>query len=151
MPWKNGRGLTAEIDRVPGGDGPYLWRLSQASIQEDGPFSTFAGYDRWLAVWQGDPILLNDRKVGKLEPIRFSGDENTFCRLAGAPVRDVGLIFDRAKVQAEMRVVEGALKLPPSWVHYIFDVGSGDTMKLEQASELSVGLSLLISVSEKPL
>lgn len=146
MPWKNGGGVTAEIDRAPAGDGPYLWRLSQASIHNDGPFSLFPGFDRWLTVWQGDPIFLNDVKLARLEPLRFSGDESTFCRLAGAPVRDVGLIFDRAKVNAEMKVVEGALNLPESCVHYIFDVESGDTLKVDHAAELSVGRSLLVSI-----
>jgi environmental stress-induced protein Ves len=148
MPWQNGLSVTAEIDRVPVGDGPYLWRLSQAAIRTDTPFSVFSGHDRWLAVWRGDSIFLNDLKVARLEPVRFSGDENTFCRLAGAPVQDVGLIFDRAKVDAKMSVVEDFVNLPQSCVHYIFDVGSGDTMKFDHAAELSVGLSLLVSVWE---
>lgn len=148
MPWKNGLGVTAEIDRVPGGNGPYLWRFSQASIGSDAPFSIFPGYDRWLAVWRGDSIFLNDRKVACLEPVRFSGDENILCRLAGSPVQDVGLIFDRYKVSAEMSVVEGHVNLPQSCVHYVFDVESGDTVKFEHAAELSVGRSLLVSVRE---
>jgi environmental stress-induced protein Ves len=146
MPWKNGLGVTAEIDRSPEGDGPYLWRFSQASIQTDAPFSAFPGYDRWLAVWQGEAIFLNDLKIAPLEPVRFSGDENTFCRLAGKSVRDVGLIFDRAKVDATMSFIEGFVNLPPSCVHYIFDVASGDTMKFDHVAELSVGRSLLVSV-----
>lgn len=148
MPWQNGLGVTAEIDRVPAGDGPYLWRFSQAAIRMDTPFSVFPGYDRWLAVWRGDSIFLNNLRVAPLEPIRFSGDENTFCRLAGVPVQDVGLIFDRTKVDAKMSVVEGFVNLPSSCVHYIFDVTSGDTMKFDHTSELSVGRSLLVSVWE---
>jgi environmental stress-induced protein Ves len=139
MPWQNGLGVTAEIDRLPAGDGPYLWRFSQAAIRTDASFSIFSGYDRWLAVWRGGPIFLNDLKVAPLEPVRFSGDEDTFCRLADSPVQDVGLIFDRSKVDAKMSVVEGFVNLPQSCVHYIFDVESGDTMKFDQAAELSVG------------
>jgi environmental stress-induced protein Ves len=146
MPWQNGLGATAEIDRVSAAGEPYLWRLSQASIQTDAPFSVFPGYDRWLTVLRGDSIFLNDLKVAPLEPVRFSGDENTFCRLAGVPVQDVGLIFNRSKVDAKMSVVEGFVNLPQSCVHYIFDVDSGDTMKFDHAAELSVGRSLLVSV-----
>jgi environmental stress-induced protein Ves len=149
MPWQNGLGVTAEIDRVPGGEGRYLWRLSQASIQSDAPFSTFAGYDRWLAVWRGGSIVLNDRTVSPLEPVRFSGDDKTFCRLLGAPVLDVGLIFDRSKIDASMSIVEDFIKLPtPSRVYYIFDLESGDTIKLDHAAEISVKRSLLVSVWE---
>lgn len=146
MPWKNGLGITAEIDRVPEGDDRVLWRFSQASVTADGPFSNFPGYDRWLAVWQGDSIFLNDRSVSLLDPIRFSGDENIFCKLVGAPIKDVGLIFDRSKVNATMNVVEGIVQLRAPCVHYIFDVGSGDTIKIADATELSVRQSLLVSV-----
>jgi hypothetical protein len=99
-------------------------------------------------VWRGDSIFLNDVKAALLEPVRFSGDKNTFCRIAGAPIQDVGLIFDRLKVDAKMSVVEGFVNLPQSCVHYIFDVDSGDTMKLDHSAELSVGRSLLVSVWE---
>ena len=85
-------------------------------------------------------------KVSKLKPFRFSGDENTFCRLEGAPADDVGLIFDRTQVNAKMSVANGLVHLPHSCVHYIFDVTSGDTVKLDYAADLSVGQSLLVSV-----
>lgn len=146
MPWKNGLGVTAEIDRIPGGDGPYLWRLSQATIQADAPFSVFENYDRWLAVWRGGPIFLNDRKLEPLDPVRFPGDEDVFCRLDGPPALDVGLIFDRTKVNAEMRVTDGFAELSSRGVHYVFDLGSGDTLKLDHAAKLSVGPSLIVSV-----
>lgn len=131
---------------MPGGQGPYLWRFSQASIQSDGPFSTFPSCDRWLAVWRGNPILLNELKISQLEPHHFSGDDNTFCRLTEAPVQDLGLIFNRAIVNAKMSVVEGLVLLPQSGIHYIFDVKSGDTMKFDHAAKLSVEQSLLVSV-----
>lgn len=148
MPWQNGLGITAEIDRVPGGEKPYLWRFSQASISADAPFSIFAGYDRWVSVWRGDAIFLNERKIAPLTPVRFSGDEITFCRLAGVPVQDVGLIFDRARVDASMRVVDGPVTLQGNCVHYVFDVATGDTMKFDSTAKLSVALSLLVSVWE---
>jgi environmental stress-induced protein Ves len=146
MPWKNGCGETAEIDRSPSGTGPYLWRLSQATIQADGPFSSFPGYDRWLSIWKGGSISLNGITVGPMEPIRFSGDDETYCKVAGAPVLDVGLIFDRSKIDAAMKVVEGKIELSQSGVHYIFDVESGDTMRFEDVVAVSVSRCLLISV-----
>ena len=148
MRWQNGLGETAEIDRVPGGNEPFLWRFSQASIQTDVPFSEFPGYDRWLTVWKGGPIFLNDRKVEALESVRFSGDDKILCRLGGAPVLDVGLIFNRAKMDANVTVVEGLVRLSQPGVHYIFDLQSGDTIKFEQESELLARRSLLVSVWE---
>jgi hypothetical protein len=66
-----------------------------------------------------------------------------------AHVRDVGLIFDRAKVDATMVFVEGAVSLRESCVHYIFDVESGETTKFDHPAELSVGWSLLVSIWAK--
>lgn len=146
MPWKNGLGQTAEIDRLPASEGPYLWRLSQAPIQAEGPFSNFPGFDRWLAVCQGDGIFLNDKRVEALRPVRFSGDEDTFCRPIGSKVVDIGLIFDRARVDASMSLVEGAISLAEPGVHYLFDLKSGDTLKVEGAAQLETEQSLLISV-----
>lgn len=149
MPWKNGRGQTAEIDRFPAGDGPYLWRLSQAPITGDGEFSLFPGFDRWLAVWKGGAIALNGRRVEPLEPFRFSGDEQTLCRLESGPVTDVGLIFDRSRVEADMRLIEGEVAWPTADAFYLFDLQSGDTMKLENDERSTVPRGFLISIRLK--
>jgi environmental stress-induced protein Ves len=148
MPWKNGLGQTAEIDRVPTGDGPYLWRLSQAVIQTDAPFSQFPGYDRWLCLCQGGAVFLNDIRLNELQPYRFSGEETVFCRLTGSSVADVGFIFDRAKVRATMSIVEGRLSLQRKSTHYLFDLKSCNTIKIEALElpvEMNVDKSVLIS------
>jgi environmental stress-induced protein Ves len=148
MPWKNGRGTTAEIDRFPSSSENYLWRLSQALIHSDGPFSEFPGYDRWLAVWQGDGLILGEQNLKPLEPFRFCGDSSTECRLIGKQVLDVGLIFDRTRIRADMRLVEGSLSLAPAQTHYVFDLASGDTMKIDSAVQSSFAKSFLISVQK---
>jgi environmental stress-induced protein Ves len=149
MPWKNGLGQTAEIDRHPASADRYFWRLSQAWIQGDSPFSAFPGFDRWLYVWKGDGVFLNEKRLPPLQPLRFSGDEKIHCRLIGAPVVDVGLIFDREKIAAEMRMTEGALNLPDpgaDGAYYLFDLSSGDTLKITAAAQFETPKSLLISV-----
>lgn len=145
MPWKNGLGTTAEIDRFPA-EGPYLWRLSQATVRVDGPFSVFPGYDRWLAIWNGGPMFLNDRELTPRQPLRFSGDDEVFCRVTSAPVLDVGLIFDRSKIEASMSFVEGAIQLAPGKTHYLFDLESGDTLRTDEAADLRVRSAFLISI-----
>lgn len=142
-------GETAEIDRVPAGEGAYLWRLSQAWVRCESPFSRFPGYDRWLAVWQGEGLLLNDRALPPLAPWRFKGEDEIQCRPVGGEVVDVGLIFDRARVDATMSVVAGQVTLDRPGVHYLFDVTTGDTLKLAEPSEAVVHRSLLISVRER--
>lgn len=106
MPWKNGLGVTAQIALVPEGasfpEGDFLWRLSSATVRTSSAFSLFPGCDRLLVVWKGEGLKLNGKLLLPNEPLRFSGEEPIDCELLGDEVIDVGLIFDHAKVQAEM-------------------------------------------------
>jgi len=149
MRWKNGMGETAEIDREPAGEEGYLWRLSQAWVANDSPFSAFPGYDRWLAVWQGDGLLLNGLMLPPFSPRRFRGEDEVSCRRVGSDVVDVGLIFDRTRVDAAMSVVEGAVELSAAGVYYLFDIASGDTLKISEPGWRVAPRSFLISVRER--
>ena len=81
-PWKNGGGSTTEIAVAPPGAGfdDFDWRVSLATITQDGPFSVFPGIDRTLALVDGDGVLLDfgDERVvlSPSEPlIEFAGEE----------------------------------------------------------------------------
>jgi len=102
MPWRNGRGTTTEIALAAGTDGRFLWRVSIADVPDPGPFSSFAGYDRIIAVVAGAGMVLSvgDRPAVRLDqesdPHAFSGDATTECALIDGPIRDFNLILDRA-------------------------------------------------------
>ena len=53
--WKNGLGVTREIAAYPPGSDldSFGWRVSMASVDTGGPFSSFPGVDRQLAVLEG--------------------------------------------------------------------------------------------------
>ena len=58
-PWKNNKGKTIELAISAGGTvEQFDWRLSMASVTEDGPFSDFSGYQRNLVLTQGNGIIL---------------------------------------------------------------------------------------------
>jgi environmental stress-induced protein Ves len=59
QPWKNGRGITHEIWRVPDGDGDYDLRVSLAEVTQSGLFSEFPGYRRWTFLVGPAPISLD--------------------------------------------------------------------------------------------
>jgi environmental stress-induced protein Ves len=152
MPWKNGLGFTAEIDRFPQGEGPYLWRLSRAEISAAGPFSVFAGFDRWLAVVSGEGLRLNNINLVPLRPMRFSGDEAVECGLLGGSVTDLGLIFDRSKVNAEMKYFTNSKVALPGERYlagYVYDLDSGDTFKADGSPLPAIARGFLISVFSK--
>lgn len=60
MPWKNGGGQTTEIAVFPphASVEDFGWRISMATVGEDGPFSVFPGVDRTLSILSGEGIEL---------------------------------------------------------------------------------------------
>jgi environmental stress-induced protein Ves len=55
IPWKNGLGHTTELAINSGGNlGKFDWRLSIASVVNDGEFSNFSGYQRHLVLIKGE-------------------------------------------------------------------------------------------------
>ena len=77
QPWKNGKGLTVELARAEEG-GALLWRLSMATVAEDGPFSLFPGIERNLTVIAGPGFRLvgagTSLDCRPLVPVAFPGD-----------------------------------------------------------------------------
>jgi environmental stress-induced protein Ves len=78
VPWKNGRGTTREIARVPG-YGPFDWRLSLADLTESGPFSSFPGVTRSLLLVDGGLELHWPDRVVRLaapgQSVTFDGGQ----------------------------------------------------------------------------
>ncbi|CAE80107.1 conserved hypothetical protein hutC region [Bdellovibrio bacteriovorus HD100] len=106
MPWKNGLGVTDQIDLALSeikSSQPYSWRLSSALVTASNPFSIFEGYHRLLSVVQGDGLVLNQRPLLPFQVCEFSGDDHTDCQLIGSAVRDLGLIFNPKTHQARMQ------------------------------------------------
>ena len=117
MPWRNGGGSTTEIAIEPVGAGlgladPFVWRLSMARVEGDGPFSRFPGYDRTLVLLEEGGVLLDFGTAAlpvtltdALSQAAFSGDWSTSCRLLGGPVRDFNVMVDRRRAGATVQVL----------------------------------------------
>lgn len=158
MPWKNGLGSTAQIDifppdaAFPGEE--FLWRVSSATVNTSSPFSNFPGCDRWLVVWKGEGLFLNDQKLSPMKPLAFSGEAPIESRLVKGEVLDLGIIYRRDRIFAELTVQEvkagKSLKvLLESGTHYLFGttgkfsvlgqtVDAGETLKVQGAGELEL-------------
>lgn len=124
MPWKNGGGITAQIALFPPqstfpGDN-FLWRISSAQVSSAGPFSQFPKCDRKLVIVKGEGLLLNKQKLLPYQPVSFPGESTIDCQLVSAPVEDLGIIYRRDLVQAEMTVFN-------VWDDkYVFDCSRGE-------------------------
>jgi environmental stress-induced protein Ves len=111
MPWRNGRGTTLELCREDDAAGAMLWRLSEADVVADGPFSPFPGVDRVLLLKSGAGFDLDFGDFGRvapverLVPVRFSGDWPARAENVRGPSRDINVMVARGKAGAEVSVV----------------------------------------------
>ncbi|MEX2202068.1 MAG: HutD family protein [Dongiaceae bacterium] len=121
MAWKNGGGTTAEIAVAPDGaalagadlaSGAFLWRLSLARIERDGPFSAFPGIDRTIMLVEGAGMTLSAENGTVISidcryvPQDFPGEWPVDCRLADGPVRDLNLMVNRARGTRDWEIIE---------------------------------------------
>ena len=95
-PWRNGGGTTRELLTWPDSVA-WQWRVSVAEVIENGPFSSFAGVQRWFAVLHGDGVGLTVGGCLHLlrkndQPLMFDGAAETTCKLLGGATQDFNLM-----------------------------------------------------------
>lgn len=156
MPWKNGAGMTAEIDIQPPTanfqDSSFEWRLSSARIEDENQFSQFPGYNRILTVLSGEGLILNSQELGPFEVFEFEGEDRIECSLIDHPVEDLGVIFKRDRYEASMQILDVTapmyLKLQPG-THFFFALSNPakidgaefqapEILKIEDASSVEI-------------
>lgn len=112
MPWKNGLGETLEIQRHDDERG-LRFRISQASVVENGVFSDFSGLHRTLVLLSGDGMTLEH--VGKnnshtnelsnaLDIARFSGGDETHATLKNGKIEDLNIMVRDTDTQSDVSV-----------------------------------------------
>jgi len=128
MPWRNGGGVTRELFTWPAAasGAPWQLRISVADITQHGPFSAFAGIDRWFVVLQGAGVRLGlpaGERVLTTDsaPLRFAGEDAPACALLHGATRDLNLMAQRAAGRAAMqRAVPAVAWVSPSPLRALF-------------------------------
>jgi environmental stress-induced protein Ves len=122
-PWKNGGGVTVDIagasvpGAAPGAWDGVIWRFGQTRIERPGPFSDLSGFDRLLAVVDGQGLVLHPVGVPPLDvrarfhPVRFPGEWRIESELEDGPVEVVNLMADRRRAAIDLRVAAGITRL----------------------------------------
>ena len=110
VPWKNGGGVTREVAVHPSGSDldNFDWRVSIAEVHRGGPFSSFPGVDRLMAVISGGLTL----SIAGREPltlsqdspfVAFPGDVPASAEPQQLPVTDLNVMTRRGHFFAQMR------------------------------------------------
>ncbi|NKX15871.1 HutD family protein [Ochrobactrum pseudogrignonense] len=104
MPWKNGGGVTVEIAIHPENASVdnFDWRISTATVANDGPFSVFTGIDRTLSVLEGNGIVLDVEGVEttltrETAPFAFAADASSGARLIDGTITDLNVMTRRGR------------------------------------------------------
>jgi environmental stress-induced protein Ves len=143
-PWKNGGGSTTEIAISPLGAGfdDFEWRVSLATIAQDGPFSSFPGIDRSLALVAGDGVLLDfgDERfvLSPSEPlIEFAGEDQVHATVTGPHTTDFNVMTRRGQCRhrLELLVVTGKEALKRRSATTLLFLADGESLTLSSARE----------------
>ena len=129
MPWANGKGVTVEMLKVEE-NGQILWRLSRASVVENGDFSLLAGIERNLTIITGPGFdLIGDgvHLVAKpLIPVAFAGDTPIRAEAVTAASEDFNVMTARYLPRPEVAVITGTTRLPGGNKLAIFALETGE-------------------------
>ncbi|OEZ97862.1 HutD family protein [Duganella sp. HH101] len=143
-PWKNGGGSTTEIAVSPSGSGfdEFDWRVSLATISQSGPFSSFPGIDRSLALVAGDGVLLDfgeERFVlSPSEPlIEFDGEAAVHATVTGGLTTDFNVMTRRGRCRHRLEplVVRGTEPLKRRGGTTLLFLADGESLTLSSARE----------------
>lgn len=144
-PWKNGAGSSTEIAAAPAGAGldEFEWRISLATIAQDGPFSAFAGIDRTLALVQGPGVILDvdgDSRFALSEDdpvIEFAGESEVVATMMGAPSTDFNVMTRRARCHHRLgrRILSGISEFAPRGDVTVLFLADGDSLSVSSDAE----------------
>ena len=109
IPWKNGLGHTTELAINSGGNlDNFNWRLSIASVVNDGDFSNFSGYQRNLVLIEGKGLILDHRNgdidelTNLLDIAHFDGGSKTHGSLVNGGIKDFNIMTKQNSFTAEV-------------------------------------------------
>lgn len=144
-PWKNGGGSTTEIAVFPPGAAfdEFDWRISLATIAHDGPFSSYRGVDRTLALVDGPGVNLDidgDARFvlsEKTPIVEFAGEALVTATMLGAQTTDFNVMTRRARCHHRLgrRSLDGISEFAPRGDITILFLAEGESLSVSSDTE----------------
>jgi len=113
-PWKNGLGLTRQLAIHPHGAtaDSFEWRISIAQLDQSADFSPYPGFERCLAVLDGEMILQRDSLApltltSDSPPVIFAGDTASSGQVVRGPVLDLNVMCRTSHWHASLSRLKG--------------------------------------------
>lgn len=145
LPWKNGGGSTTEIAISPPAATihDFDWRISLATIADDGPFSVFVGVDRTLALVEGPGVTLDIEGQSRFmlsdeDPaIEFAGEAAIRATIHGGPTTDFNVMTRRAVCHHKFgrRQLTGSSVFAPRGDITVLFLADGDGLSVSSDDE----------------
>ncbi|MEH6436980.1 HutD/Ves family protein [Massilia sp. DD77] len=144
VPWKNGGGSTIEIAIGPPDAGfeDFDWRVSLATIAEDGAFSQFPGVDRTLALVDGHGMTLQidgePSLISEAEPVaQFDGASEVSAKLSRGVTTDFNVMTrsERCYHQFGRRRLSGDSRFVTRADVTVLFLAEGDSLELSSDEE----------------
>ena len=167
MSWKNGKGTTNELIRIPHPKNPEFFelRLSIAHMTESGPFSHYPGIERTIILLEGKGVVLDFVDEIKMhmnvihKPIQFAGEAEIEGTLIDGAIRDFNIMAARDSIEAYVEVFEKVplVQIGGDLEHYCYIVEgtadsegkkflSGELIHLAKGEKLSLKSKDLLTV-----
>jgi environmental stress-induced protein Ves len=144
VPWKNGGGSTTQIAVGPpdAGFDDFDWRISLATIAEDGAFSVFPDVDRTLALVEGNGATLdidgNSQILCQDDPVAaFAGESQVIAKLNHGPTTDFNVMTRRARCHHVfgVRRLAGESRFAPRGDVSVLFLAEGDSLAVSSDAE----------------
>ncbi|MGB9109289.1 MAG: HutD family protein [Telluria sp.] len=138
-PWKNGGGSTTQIAVFPPDAGfeEFDWRVSLATILEDGAFSEFPGVERTLALVDGPGMTLEvdgeQILLSKADPVAaFDGESRVVAKLNRGASTDFNVMTrsERCYHQFGRRMLSGDSRFVARAPVTVLFLADGDSLEL---------------------
>jgi environmental stress-induced protein Ves len=158
VPWKNGKGVTTELAINDGGTlTDFIWRLSIASVVENGVFSNFSGYQRNLVLIEGQGIMLchdnnhTDKLSKHLDFATFDGGSETVGTLPDQAIKDFNIITkDEQCLTKVSTFIEHTAVTLAQGLYFVFSLaGDVEVVQTDNQKTLSLTKGDLLQIADE--